>query len=257
MTWIEIARGLAVTDAKQIARDRFLGFILGYSIFLAIAVRFGVPPLAAWLSNNHEFDLAPHYGLITGFVALTMGASMVGVVLGFLLLEARESRVLEALSVSPVTFDRFLTYRIVGSMAAAAVLNPLCAILAGIGLPAFGPMMVISVVAVLFAGISTLALATFSDNKVQAFAIMKMISGVGLVPMAAYFVAEPLQFLFGFFPPYWLFKAWWVAVEGDPRWWMYTALGLVTNLGLLWWMKSLFERKVHKSGGAASPSAAL
>jgi len=246
MTWLGIVRGLVITDAKQIARDRFLLFISFYSLFLALAVRFGVPPLAALLLERYGIDFVPYYGLIASFVALTLGGSMVGLVLGFLLLDARESRVIEALSVTPVTFDRFLSYRIAMPMVLAVALNPLCAVLAGIGLPGPIPMLALSLVGVLFAGQSTLALATFADNKVQAFAIMKMISSAGMIPMAAYFVGEPWQFLFGLFPPYWLFKGWWVAVEGGSSWWLYAGIGVVTNLALLWWMKRRFVRLVHK-----------
>ncbi len=246
MTWLEIARGLVVTDFKQIARDRFLAFILVYSIILALAVRFGVPSLAAVLAERYGIDIVPHYRLISSFIGLTLGAGMVGLVLGFLLLEARETRVIEALSVSPVTFDRFLTYRVAMPMVLAVGLNPLCAWIAGIGLPRWGPLMALALVGVLFAGITTLALATFSDNKVQAFAVMKIISGAGMIPLAAYFIDGPSQLLFGLFPPYWVFKAWWVAVDGSATWWRYAVIGAATNIVFLGWMKRRFERVLHK-----------
>ncbi len=246
MTWLEIARGLVVTDVKQITRDRFLGFVLVYSIMLAVVVRFAVPRLAVVTVDRYGVDIVPYYSLISSFVALTMGSGMVGLVLGFLLLDARETRVIEALSVSPVTFERFLSYRIALPMVVALGLNPLCAWIAGIGLPPLGPMLALSVVGVLFAGIATLTLATFADNKIQAFAIMKLVSGTSMVPLAAYFVDEPLQYLCGLFPPYWLFKAWWVAASGGSTWWIYAVIGLITNTLFLWWIKRRFERLVHK-----------
>lgn len=246
MTWLEITRGLVVTDFKQIARDRFLAFTLAYSIFLALAVRLGVPRLANLLAQRYAIDIVPYYGLISSFIALTLGASMVGLMLGFLLLEARETRVIEALAVSPVTFDRFLTYRVTMPMVLAVALNPLCAWIGGIGLPGPVPLLALALVGVLFAGLGTLALATFSDNKVQAFAVMKIISGVGMVPVAAYFIDEPLQLFFGVFPPYWVFKAWWVAVDGGSTWWLYAVVGVVTNIVFLCWLRRRFERLLHK-----------
>lgn len=245
MTWFGIVRGLVITDAKQIARDRFLIFVACYSIFLAAIVRFGVPPLSGFLKVRYALDLVPYYGLISSFVGLTLGSSMVGITLGFLLLEARETRVVEALAVSPVTLDRFLTYRIVMPMVLGLGLNPLCAWIGGIGLP--GPFAVISlsVVGALFAGQSTLAMATFADNKVQAFAVMKMVSGLSMVPLGAYFLGEPTEYLLAWFPPYWVFKAWWVAVEGG-SWWFYALVGVLVNLALLWWMRRLFLKKLYR-----------
>lgn len=247
MTSLGLIRGLVVADAKQIARDRFLGFILGYTVVLALAVRFGVPPLADLLMRRYGVDLAPYYGLVSSFVGLTLGASMVGIVLGFLLLDARETRVIDALSVSPLTFERFLSYRVAVPMVLAVALNPICAWLGGIGLPAPGPMIALALVGVLFAGIGTLALATFADNKIQAFAVMKLISGVSMLPVAAYFIDPPWQHLAALFPPYWIFKAWWVAVDGGPGWWLYALIGIVTNVLFLWWMKRRFEAVVHRS----------
>lgn len=244
MTWLEIARGLVVMDVKQIARDRFLVFVLCYSVLLAFAVRVGVPRLAPVLVARHGVDIVPYYGLLSSFVGLTMGASMVGMVLGFLLLDARETRVIEALSVSPVTFDRFLSYRVAMPMVLAVALNPLCAVIGGVGLPGPLPLLTLSVIGILFAGLSTLALATFADNKVQAFAVMKMISGMSLIPLAGYFVDEPRQFLLGVFPPYWLFKAWWTAVDGG-SWWLFAVVALLSNLALLWGMKRRFVRLVR------------
>jgi fluoroquinolone transport system permease protein len=228
MTWLDIARGLVITDVKHIVRDRFVMCVLAYSLVLAAAVRFGVPPLTTTLSGRYGIDLVPYYGLISSFVALTIGSSMIGLVLGFLLLDARETRVLDALSVTPLTFDRFVVYRVAMPMVVAA-------------------------------GISTLALATFADNKVQAFAVLKLVSGVSMLPMAAYFIEGPLHYLFGVFPPFWIFKAWWVAVDGGSTWWMYALVGVLTNLVLLGWMKSRFERVVHRGKASvvrATPSPA-
>lgn len=247
MTWLEIARGLAVTDAKYVARDRFIGFVLGYVVFLAVAIRYGVPPLTGVLLARYDIDITPYYGLIASATALSIGAGTVGILLGFLLLDARETRVIDALAVSPLTFDRFLTYRIAVPMVAALAINPVCAWICGFGLPDPVPLLAISAAGMLLGGQGTLALATFADNKVQAFAIMKIISGLGMLPIAGYFVLEPYQYLFGLFPPYWLFKAWWVAEAGGSQWWIHVAIGIVTNVAFLWWMKRRFEAAVHRS----------
>ena len=73
MTWLDIARGLVITDVKHIARDRFVTFVLAYSLVVAAAVRFGVPPLTTTLSGRYGIDLVPYYGLVSSFVALTIG----------------------------------------------------------------------------------------------------------------------------------------------------------------------------------------
>ncbi len=245
MSWPRILGGLLQADLKLILRDRFLVFLLVYSLILALLVRYFVPKAAEILAPR-GIDLLAHAGLISSFLGLTLGSAMVGLVLGFLLLDSRETRILEALSVSPVTFGPFLAYRTALPMVLALGLNPLCAWLGGIGLPALGPLLALATLGATFGGISTLALATFADNKVQAFAVMKMISGTSMLPLGAYFLAEPWQYLCGLFPPYWLFKAWWVAVEGVEPWWPQALIGLLANLAFLYWMKTRFERRVRR-----------
>ncbi len=95
-------------------------------------------------------------------------------------------------------------------------------------------------------GIATLFIATFSDSKVQAFAIMKAFSGAGLIPLAAYFIREPWQFLAGVYPPYWAFKAYWEAANGGGGWWIYLSIGAVTLLAALWAMMRRFETIAYR-----------
>ena len=52
---------------------------------------------------------------------------------------------------------------------------------------------------------------------------------------------EPWQFLFGFFPPYWVCKAVWTVAEGDGLWLLYLALGVVTALVYVWWLARRFR----------------
>lgn len=244
MTWLQLALGLAATDAKLIARDRFLAFILAYALVISAAVRFGAPPLAELLLAKYQLDIVPYYPLLSSFIVFTVGSGMVGVVLGFILLEAREARLIDALAVTPLTFDRFLTYRTATPVAVAVLLNPICVVVAGVGLP--GPLatIVIAAAGALVAGLMTLSLATFADNKVQAFAVMKIINGVFSLPMVAYFISPPWQYVFGLFPPFWLFKAWWVAADGG-LWWPHAVVGIVTNLALVVWLQRRFARAVH------------
>ncbi len=90
-----------------------------------------------------------------------------------------------------------------------------------------------------------LALAVFADNKVTGFATMKVLNAVQILPLVAYFVPEPRQYLMGFWPTYWPMKIVWLAAEGRP-YALPLMIGLVINslaLGLLLWR---FRKIVHR-----------
>ena len=84
-----------------------------------------------------------------------------------------------------------------------------------------------------FAPVIAFFLAGFASNKVEAFAIMKILGLTGMLPIGAWFLPEPWQWVSGLYPPSLICKAWWVAEEGGALWpvWL-LASGPVTGVYL-------------------------
>jgi fluoroquinolone transport system permease protein len=61
----------------------------------------------------------------------------------------------------------------------------------------------------------------------------------------AWFVPEPFQFLFGLFPPYWVSKAYWLALEGSPWWGSSLVLGIVLQVLLLLFLTRRFTKVIY------------
>ncbi len=102
-------------------------------------------------------------------------------------------------------------------------------------------MLLIAVTGGLFGCMTGLFVASFADNKVQAFALLKILSAVGFVPMAVYFLDEPLQLLGGVIPAYWGLKAWWELAAGGELWLLYWAIGLVYSVAIVWLLARRFR----------------
>jgi hypothetical protein len=86
-------------------------------------------------------------------------------------------------------------------------------------------------------------LAAAAPNKVGGFAVVKLMNGVGLLPVAAFFLPLPLQFVVGVLPTYWPMRALWSAAAGEPYVGYLVTGGLVAGAALVagaW----LFERKL-------------
>jgi fluoroquinolone transport system permease protein len=246
MRALEMMRNQASTDAKLVARDRFLTGMAALVVALAVILRFGLPFITDSLREIQGFDLAPYFVLVSSFVTLSIAAPLIGIVIGFILLETRENRTLQALMVSPISLQTYLFYRVSIPILLGAVLTPLVAIIVGVGLPSPSALIAISLVGSTVGGIATLFIATFSDNKVQAFAMMKFFSAAGLIPFAAFFIREPWQYVAGIYPPYWAFKAYWVAGDGGAGWWIYLLIACVTLLATLWAMSWRFQTLAYR-----------
>lgn len=237
---------LARNDFKLIGRDSFLVGMFGYIVFLGLMSRILIPRLRGFLLNNGGFDLEPYYPLLVSWIAVMVGVVLAGTFVGFLLIDERDERTMQAILVTPLPLSRYLAYR-VGFTAVLAV--PIIVgqyLLINLALFPLWKVTLIAVAGAPAAATMTLVLPIFSPDKVQAFALLKIVSISTLLPLAAYFVDVPWQYLAGVYPPYWLIKAYWVAHAGGPEWWVYLVIGSVSTTLLLWWFVRRFQRIVHR-----------
>lgn len=211
---LTLARG----DLLRVVRDRFLAGLLFYVGFVAVIVRFGLPWLEIELRGRLDFDLAPYRPLIVSYGALMLGSLLSGSIGGFLLLETKEEHTLEAVLVSPVPTARFLGIEALLSAVVAFPASLIAALIMGAGAPPWPVLVGACAVAALLAPALALFVVGFASDKVQAFALLKI---VGLIPVVAagmWFVPEPWRWAALILPPYGAFEAWWMGCAGDPRW---------------------------------------
>ena len=220
-----VFRALGPIDARSVARDSMLRWLVGAPIAYALAFRWGVPGLRSWLDERYGFDLVPHYPLLASFLVLITPA-LIGAVVGFLLLDQRDDRTLTALQVTPLTMEGYLAYRIAVPMVVSVpVMMASIAIsdLATMGVSrAFAAAVQAAPAAPLFA----LFAAAFASNKVQGFALLKGVGVLTWPPVIAWFVSSPWQAAFGLDPLYWPLKVFWMLEAGEPLVWLYFLAGL-------------------------------
>ena len=160
-------------------------------------------------------NIAPYYPVIMGGYLMS-APGIVGMVIGFLLLDERDARTLTALRVTPVSIRRYLAYRICGPLIVATVTTLLGYAIVEITPLPFGQLLAISVVAAMSAPLIALVLATAAPNKVAGFAVVKVLNGVTLLPISAYFLPTPAQYLAGVIPTDWPMRAFWSAAHLQP-----------------------------------------
>lgn len=214
-------------DLKSIRRDDLLAWVMVVPLIVALALRFGTPLLAEWLHEGWAFDLQPYYDLLMSFFVL-MAPSMIGMAVGFLLLDERDDRTLTALAVTPMPLSSYLFYRITLPLVLGFVITVVGYPLAGLSPLPVGPLVLIALVASLNAPVTTLFLAGFAENKVSGFAFVKVLNTINLLPVAAYFVEMPWQATAGIIPAYWPMKMLWQASAGA-SYLIYGCAGLVVN----------------------------
>lgn len=244
MRLLALFRRLGPVDARNIRRDALLMWTPVLPFVVALLYRLGVPAVGGVLMDRLAFDLTPYHPLLMSAFVLTT-ASVVGMVVGFLLIDERDERTLTALLVSPVALGPYLAYRLTVPVALGFVMTLAAYPLTGLTPLSFVDLLAVAGLATLTAPVVALVLAAFSPNKVAAFAIVKLLNAVQILPVAAYFVDPPLQLAAGLVPTYWPFKVLWLAADGAP-YAAYWLTGVVLHVAWIGWLLVRFNRVVRR-----------
>lgn len=232
-------RAIITNDARRLLRDQFLLGTSVYIVVVALALRWLVPWMQAALLESNGVDIGPYVPMGVSYFVLVNSSILTGMVGGFLLLENREERTLSAMMVTPTPLAVPLATLggmivLVGSVIPVALSAAI-----GVGVPPLGVVLLSALVASPMGVAIALLLATVASNKVEAFAAMKFTSILGLVPVGAFFLPEPWQYLAGLVPIYWPCKMWWLAAAGEGGWaWMMAPALLVEGV----WVWALVRR---------------
>ena len=234
MGWMRSIPAMFANDGRRLLRDQFLLGSAAYIFGISIALRWILPWLENELRTSNGFEVAPYFPLGVSYFVLVNASVLTGMVGGFLLLEQREERTLQAMMVTqtPITV-------LLGALASVIVVTGATVAMievavVGHGTPPWSAAVASAWLCAPTGMVMALVLATLADNKVEAFAMIKIVGFIGLTPVIAYFVPEPWQYLAGVFPPYWACKIWWVAAEGGTDWAAYLVPGVLVSAGWVW-----------------------
>lgn len=243
MDYLKAVRSLSAADVKNVIRDPFLKWVIPAPFLMAIAFRLLIPGITAvaepWVALSDYYPLL--LSMIVIFVPL-----LYGIVVGFMLLDERDEDTLTALKVTPMSMGKYLAYRMTTPVIISVVTTLLAYPL--IGLVNIDPVLLVAItfLASLSAPFIALIFAAFARNKVEGMAIQKMLGGVFMIPVLAYFIPSWWQLLFGVFPTYWTLKAFWIACEGGQGFWPYIIAGLLVHLVFIGLLLKRFDIVMHR-----------
>lgn len=243
MDYLKIVRSFGLNDLLNVVRDPLLKWMIAMPFLMAIAVRFLVPEIAAWAMPM--IDLVPYYPMIMALVVVFVPI-LYGVCIGFLLLDERDEGMLTALKVTPVSMSNYLAYRVTAPMMLSFVSTLIAYPIAG--LTGIDPvtLIVVALISSLGAPLFALVFAGFAENKVQGFAIQKMLGSVMMIPMVAYLIDPKWEFIFYLFPTFWPIRAFWEGSAGGPNFWLYVLGAVIIHAVLIALLFKRFDKVMHK-----------
>ncbi|MBL1242702.1 MAG: hypothetical protein COB13_012695 [OCS116 cluster bacterium] len=253
MTFLKVVPKFFDNDKKLIFRDSFMVLMLLFTILIAVAVRYILPWLDGILiekgympSENIAYALHDTYPMWASFISLYNGGLLAGMVAGFLMLDEKDEGTLTALIVTPVPLQHYTFYRFGLAALFSFLMMMIMVYIVGIELLPFWQLTLLCASASLVSIIVSLFLSLAAQNKIQGFAMGKFTSIAGWVIMGGWFLPENWQWLLGIFPPFLVHKAYWLALDGNPLWWLALALGTLLQVAAIYWMSKKFNESVYK-----------
>jgi fluoroquinolone transport system permease protein len=244
MKTLLLFRAFAPVDFKNIRRDAFLVWIPLLPLIMALGLRFGVPPLSDFLVRQFELDLTPYYPLLMSMFVLLV-PSVVGMLVGFLLLDERDEQTLIALMVTPMSNTSYLIYRIGVPLVVGFIITLVTYPLAALVPIAPLDLVIVSLLGAFTAPLIALFLAALAENKVAGLAMLKMLNGITILPVLAYFIPANWQWLAGIIPTYWSLKVFWSSSAGE-SYWLYVLIGFIVNVIALAILLRRWDRIMHR-----------
>lgn len=228
-------------DRRIVQREPMLALMAVLPIATVLAVRWLIPVIET--RYGEKLHLSEYFPLIASFFFVLQMPLLFGCVSGLIFLEEREQGVIAAIRVTPLPFGRFVVFRtlLAALITFAAVLLTLTT--SGLCDAPIAAGVQIAFVAGCSSLVYALALPAFSENRIEAIAIMKVF-GIGLLgPIAAFFVHSGWQWLFGLLPTFWLAKATWMACRSESGYVGPLIIGLVYQAGVARIMFTRFKRR--------------
>ena len=238
MSFLTAIKGTGSIDLKQLRRQSFLLYLILLPVLNGLLLRGLVPLARERFIDGVELEI--YYPLIVSSLLVVLTPVLMGTVVGFLLLDERDEQTLTALLVTPLPMQVYLLYRIAIPTLLSIIMTLAGVWSADLASPGWVPLLVICIGNAIVAPIVSLVYFCFSENKVQGFGVLKILGAISFsLPIAAYFIPIPQQYLFGIFPLYWFAKAYWLACDGSAWTWSTIMIGFGLSGGLL---KRLMDR---------------
>ena len=192
-------------DLRNITRDTLLAPVALSPLLLAVALRLGYPPLAAWLHRTYGVDVMP-YAPVLAMLAVAVHVPVAfGMTGALIVLDDLEDGTLAVVRTSPLGISRYLAYRLTSvtllSVAGLAVAAPLSGLVPATATGAL-------VLAAPLGPLVTLATLAVARTRVQGATADKALTLPVYLPIAAWWLTGPVGWLLAPLPTFWVVRAW-------------------------------------------------
>lgn len=213
---------LAPFDVRRLARDDLLPWLAAAPVAIVLACRFGAGPATTALAVR-GVDVRGWLPLVGGAAFLVVLPTMIGAVVGFMLLQDKEDATWQAVRLTPLSLRGYLAWRALLASGGAAPATLLGLLLGGLAEVPSDAAVGLALASAPLAAATALGLGAFAPSTLEGVAAAKLgfvilvLPTVGLAAGGAW--AWPLAAVVSWWP----LRAYVAVLAGDP--WLWWGLG--------------------------------
>jgi len=236
---------LAVNDLRNIIRDRMFVFLFfAYPVMLVLISRIIVHMIAPRIGD--QFELVNNFSVL--FMFFTIAIPMIySFLAAFLILDERDEHLLTVLRVMPISRNSYLIYRMFFLSLFAFIVLLLFPPLSGLvnfTSSTYIAYIPVAILFTLFTPFSALLVASFAQNKVQAFAIFKIGGTVFMLPVFVFLLnLDNLKYIFSPIPNFWSFMSLDSVLQNGTLDIVHLGIGFAFHIALIAALFYIFNKK--------------
>lgn len=225
-------------DRKIIMREFILVYIMLAPLFMIAIFKWQLPNIVAWAAPYVNLNQYMH--LISLMVVL-FAPMLFGLVVGLMMLDERDENVLEAIAVTSISKEFYLSYRLIVVYIVSFFYTFLAMAYFNVHVVSISQQIPLFLLNALIAPFTVLLLVTFSGNKIEGLVYAKAGNFLTWAPIVAYFLSPPYRYIFAIFPTYWTAFAYFAAIDGDSSFMLLILAGFVVNIVELYFLGKKFQ----------------
>jgi len=185
-------------------------FMLVYPILFGIIGRYALPAIA----ETSDFAIEPYADFILAVLTMITPVAF-GALIGFSILEDRDDNIIDSVNVTPLSFNQFMSFRLIMVFIFSFAACMFVIWFSDIVALSWGKIIVVAAITSLSAPLTGLIINIFSSNKIEGFAIMKLMGMIIILPVISLIFTDAKELFFGIVPAFWPAKMISAIVRGD------------------------------------------
>lgn len=227
---------LAIIDFKLIFRDPSLRVFIVLPVLLFALIIWAVPALV----ERYAF-LEPYIPLMI-VVAVIENTQMFSFISTMVLIDEKETEVAKNYAVVPLSKAEYIISRFIIPYLFTFLLNVVLFVVQPFFSISIGVNIALSAITALVVPAYALGVNSIVTNRMQGMVYVKAFNMIVLLPIAAFFVPDKFEHLFGFLPTHWIYQS----IERvclDMSATLFMTVGTLFFALFIWWISKQFIKK--------------